>query len=76
MHKITVDLTETPGVYYALGYWLSSMLYIYRTGPLLRGARQHLREGFCLFFWAFFMTVTHLLPKWCCLAPRSKGPVL
>ena len=65
MHKITVDLTETPGVYYALGYWLSSMLYIYRTGPLLRGTRQHLREGICLLFWFFFMTVTHLLPKWC-----------
>ncbi|MBQ1922274.1 MAG: hypothetical protein II189_00465, partial [Lachnospiraceae bacterium] len=64
MH-ITVDLTNTPGVYYALGYWLSSMLYIYRTGPLVRGRAQHLREGLCLLFWAFFMTVTHMLPQWC-----------
>lgn len=64
MH-ITVDLTDTPGVYYALGYWLSSMLYIYRTGPLVRGRAQHLREGLCLLFWAFFMTVTHMLPQWC-----------
>ncbi len=66
MH-ITVDLTNTPGVYYALAYWISSMLYIYRTGPVVRGGRQHLREGLCLFVWAFYMTVTHFLPQWCFL---------
>jgi len=28
MSDVTVDLSNTPGIYYAISYWLSCLLYI------------------------------------------------
>lgn len=53
-----VDLSHTPGLLYALAYWLSSTFYIQLYGsPLSRGKRTGIQIGF-FFAICAFMTLT------------------
>ena len=53
-----VDLSHTPGIYYALAYWLSCTLYIYMHPRKLSGRRLWSVQALFLLLIGGFMTVT------------------
>ncbi len=58
----TVDLYNTPGIYYAAAYWLGSMVF----GTVLSGGRRSAgtwaKQCMILVVLCLFMTLTHHLP--------------
>ena len=42
MEPLKVDLLNTPGIYYALSYWISTMGFLYRFPGRKRGWRPFL----------------------------------
>ncbi len=63
MYRSNGDLTNTPGIYYALAYGLSAFLYVW-----LNRHKEPFRRRLFVFFglWAFmgvFMTLTNLVPQ-------------
>ncbi len=59
---ITADLSNTPGQYYALAYWLSSMLYIHVAPRRIKGWKLWGISGIFLLILLGFMTLTHNIP--------------
>ena len=58
-----VDLFNTPGIYYALAYWISSMIFIYVRPWHKKGAAVLARQLGILVVLSVFMTVSHDVPK-------------
>ena len=59
MEPLKVDLLNTPGIYYALSYWISTMGFLYRFPGRKRGWRPFLVQMGTLLWLGFFMTITH-----------------
>lgn len=60
---IHVDLSHTPGLLYALAYWLSSTFYIQLYGsPFSKGRKFGISAGFLALI-AGFMTLTAVFPR-------------
>ncbi len=57
------DLSQTPGVYYALGYWLSVAYYVLRHPRRQKGGRVALTLGTGFLLLAAWMTVTKDVPQ-------------
>lgn len=57
-----VDLTNTPGIYYAISYWLYAQLYLSLNAKRTRGAKRVLISLFALFFIGWLMSVTGGIP--------------
>ena len=58
MNGIRVDLTNTPGVYYVIGYFLSSCLYIRMNPRRYKGLKLWGIQGAFLLVLGFFMIFT------------------
>ncbi len=58
-----VDLFNTPGIYYALAYWISSMIFIYLRPWHKKGAAVIVRQLGILVVLSVFMTVSRDVPK-------------
>lgn len=57
------DLSHTPGIYYALAYWLSCTFYVAQLPRRLGGRRLAAVQGGFLAAVALFMTITDGVPK-------------
>lgn len=53
-----VDLSNTPGIYYALAYWLSSFFYISMNPKRITGGKLRCVQGLFLVLLTGFMTAT------------------
>ncbi len=57
------DLSETPGIYYAVGYWLSALYYVLTHPRRQKGSRAALVMGLGFLLLAAWMTVTKDVPQ-------------
>lgn len=57
------DLSETPGIYYALGYWLGVMYYVMSHPKRHSGRRAALVLGLGFLLLSLWMTVTKEIPQ-------------
>lgn len=57
-----VDLTNTPGIYYAISYWIYAQLYLSFNAKRTRGIKRSAIAVFALVFICLLMTMTHRVP--------------
>ena len=58
-HQPTVDLYNTPGIYYAAAYWISSMIFIAVLSKRKKTASVRAKQILILIVLSVFMTVSH-----------------
>ena len=57
-----VDLTNTPGIYYAISYWIYAQLYLSLNEKRTKGAKRIAVAAFSLVFIGWAMSVTKRFP--------------